>query len=214
MQFSDKTRRRTRAALTAAMLTAAGAFLGAPAVSAQTETGMTVVDSCMDDLFPGDLSCTANDVRIGSATNIVITDPCEYPGDSVTFDATFEVQTGAQERYDIGLYFAVDGDLNGDGALTGTCSVSTLPEPASSDSQFVDLDATCKGGSCPQPSAGPEQDGDIGQPDISTDVGSDVTPKKAAEGCNCQVDGATSYSNLIWLLAAFGILLLGWRRRA
>jgi hypothetical protein len=74
------------------------------------------------------------------------------------------VELSAQERYDIGLYFAVDGDdtdgdgqLDGDGALFGECSVSTLPEvgsftrPDGSTGDFVDLDTTCKGGGCPQP---------------------------------------------------------------
>jgi hypothetical protein len=67
------------------------------------------------------------------------------------------VLLSAQERYDIGLYFALDGDPNGDGALTGDCSISTLSEDGSftradgSTGDFVDLDSTCKGGRCPQP---------------------------------------------------------------
>ncbi len=84
-------------------------------------------------------------------------DRCAYPGDTTKFAATFIVMLSAQERYDIGLYFAVDGDPNRDGALTGTCSISTLPEigsfsrPDGSSGSFVDLDSTCTGRRCPQP---------------------------------------------------------------
>lgn len=88
-------------------------------------------------------------------------DKCAFPGDTTSFSATFEVLLSAQERYDIGLYFAIDGDPNGDGALTGvdatSCSVSTLPEsgmftrPDGSMGNFVDLDIDCNGGKCPQP---------------------------------------------------------------
>ena len=114
-------------------LVAAGAVLvprPAPAV--------TVTAGCMDDLFPGTLNCNANDVQIARATNIVITDPCSFPGDSVTFNATFQVVLTAQTRYDIGLYFATDGDPNRNGALTGTCLVSNLP--LTPDPPFVNLD--------------------------------------------------------------------------
>jgi hypothetical protein len=93
----------------------------------------------MDDVFPGHLVCTANDVRIAVAENIVITDPCDFQGDSVTFTADFRVELTAQARYDIGLYFAVDGDLNNDGALTGQCVVNTISDTNSAN--FVQLDA-------------------------------------------------------------------------
>ena len=35
---------------------------------------------CMDDLFAGSLDCNAKDMQIAKATNIVITDPCGFPG--------------------------------------------------------------------------------------------------------------------------------------
>ena len=50
-------------------------------------------------------------------------------------------------------------------------------------------------------------------PEIPNDLDS-VKPGPSPEGCSCRVDGETSYGNLIWLLAAFGLLLFGWRRRA
>jgi hypothetical protein len=102
----------------------------------------------MQDLAGFALNCTANDVQISRATVLEITDPCEYPGDKTTFVADFEVVVTAKERYDIGLYFATDGDLNKDGAISqgpfpvnsgieNGCSVSNIgPENA----DFVDLD--------------------------------------------------------------------------
>ena len=51
-------------------------------------------------------------------------DGCTSPTDSVTFKAIWNVQSQASERYNVGLYFAADGQ---DNALNGTCSVSTLP---------------------------------------------------------------------------------------
>lgn len=94
---------------------------------------------CMDDLFPGHLNCTANDVAISGVAidpatgNDWITikdDGCAYPGDTVDFDAVFEVFTNSVERFDIGVFFATDGDVGEsppDGALTGACTVATLP---------------------------------------------------------------------------------------
>jgi hypothetical protein len=180
----------------------AGALTGTSQALAQDGTGDTIIDSCMDDLFPGNLGCTANDVRVsgvadvtgdgivneaditfepvcdvgasnagadcsldpntcldgnGNAAPALCGDKCAFPGDTTSFAATFEVLLSAQERYDIGLYFGVDGDPNGDGALTGICSISTLPEvgsftrPDGTSGDFVDLDTDCNGGKCPQP---------------------------------------------------------------
>ena len=121
----------TRALLLACV--AASAILFVRSAPAATVTG-----GCMDDLFPGNLNCNANDIQIARATNIVITDPCSFPGDSVTFTATFQVVLTAQTRYDIGLYFATDGDPNRNGALTGSCLVSSLE--LTPDPPFVNLD--------------------------------------------------------------------------
>jgi hypothetical protein len=101
---------------------------------------ITVQDGCMEEVALESLNCTANDVQLAQATGILITDPCEYPGDEVTFTATFEVLLTAQERHDIGIYFAIDGDGNFDGALTGQCSISTLPYDP--DPPWLDLDGT------------------------------------------------------------------------
>jgi uncharacterized repeat protein (TIGR01451 family) len=146
-----------------------GLFAGAPATFAQDPSNgetVTITDGCMQDVAGFDLNCTANDVAIASATNISITDPCEYPGDSVTFTADFEIVTTAVERHDIGIYFSIDGDPSfcendpaiacvtdqdcvdagvggdciSDGAYTGDCSISTLPYAPSPT--WLDLDGT------------------------------------------------------------------------
>jgi hypothetical protein len=89
-------------------------------------TGGTANTVCMEQAFGGSLGCTANDIAIVSATNITILDDgCKFPGDTVQFSANFAVQSSAQTRYDIGLWFAVDGDQNNDGALNGQCTVGT-----------------------------------------------------------------------------------------
>ena len=200
-----------KAAFLAALIAALN-LLTLPTASAQDGTGDTLVGGCMDDLFPGSLGCTANDVRVSGVADVgtntggtcspgpdgvvdecditfapvcdagasnagaacgadpnlcldadmnpapgLCGDRCAFPGDTTSFAATFIFELSAQERYDVGAYFAVDGDPNGDGALTGTCSISTLPEvgaftrPDGTGGSFVDLDTTCKGGGCPQP---------------------------------------------------------------
>jgi len=131
------------------------AFLGLLAgtlllCGAQPALAETAVDGCMQDAYQmlnnQSLNCTANDIQLSNVTDLNITDPCEYPGDTVTFTATFETVLTAQARHDIGIYFSTDGDVpapgavTGDGALTGTCSVSTVdytPDPP-----WLDLDAT------------------------------------------------------------------------
>ncbi|MBC7172160.1 MAG: hypothetical protein H5U40_07040 [Polyangiaceae bacterium] len=102
------------------------------------------------------LQCTANDVRIAGVQegSICVEDgdgdpttcleneagePTCIEGTTVTFTATFEVQLSAQARYDIGLYFDVNGDPEGDGALTGTCELNTI-DPTNSN-HFLNLDA-------------------------------------------------------------------------
>jgi hypothetical protein len=82
--------------------------------------------TCMEDVYGGSLGCTANDIKIVAARNITILDDgCKYPGDTVQFTAKFQVESSASTRYDIGLWFAVDGDQNNDGALRGQCIAAT-----------------------------------------------------------------------------------------
>jgi len=94
-----------------------------------------------------DLNCTANDIQVAEATDIeIIGEGCAYPGAEVTFDANFLVVLNAQERHDLGLYFAIDGDTNVDGAITGECLITTAPYTP--DPPWLDLDGTYDGGFC------------------------------------------------------------------
>jgi uncharacterized repeat protein (TIGR01451 family) len=111
---------------------------------------------CMDDVFPGKLQCTANDVRIAFADNIrdLNGDPLSecVSGQEFSFIADFHVELTAQARFDIGLYFATDGDPNNDGALTGLCAVNTISEANSPN--FINLDSPENGGNQPTDTCG------------------------------------------------------------
>jgi hypothetical protein len=88
--------------------------------------GGTADTVCMQQAFGSPLSCTSSDIQIVTASNItVLDDGCRFPGDSVQFSANFVVQSGYRTRFDIGLWFSIDGDQNNDGALTGQCTVAT-----------------------------------------------------------------------------------------
>ena len=107
-------------------------------IQAISET-VTDVD-CMETAAGFSLNCTANDISLSEVfeDDIVIIKGCDYPGDTTIFVATFTTVVNAKERHDIGIYFDTGGDLEGDGALTGSCSVSSLeyqPDPV-----WLDLD--------------------------------------------------------------------------
>jgi len=123
-------------------------------IAAPVAMADTITNGCMQEVAGFGLNCTANDVQLaGVATKpdgtpdlVILDDGCAYPGDTVTFEATFEVVLTAQARHDIGIYFAIDGDQNMDGAVTGVCSISTVdfaPDPP-----WLDLDGTTDGGFC------------------------------------------------------------------
>jgi uncharacterized repeat protein (TIGR01451 family) len=124
------------------LLGIAGSGVGlAEEPSPGVDVPITRVDGCMQDVASFSLVCSANDVRLSRAMEpILISDPCDFPGDTVTFMATFETVLTAQARHDIGIYFATDGDPNGDGALTGQCIASTVPYAP--DPRWLDLDGT------------------------------------------------------------------------
>jgi hypothetical protein len=137
----------------------AAAVLWAPAASADVE------NICMQTNYTNHglsqtLNCTANDVRVARVTNIDITSGGEcHPdpttgtkvctcvaGGNVTFTADYEVRLTAQTRYDIGVYFAVDGDPNNDGAYTGACKLIDL-DMTNAPSTFIQLDSS-EGNEC------------------------------------------------------------------
>lgn len=116
--------------------------------SPQTLSADQLDSACMQDIANFDLNCTANDIQIsgvaknpdGSDQLVIHDDGCAYPGDTVTFTATFDVLVTARERHDIGIYFVTDGDPNGDGAISGACNISTMPHAP--EPTWLDLDGT------------------------------------------------------------------------
>ena len=131
-QLPEPRRRPRRPGVLALAFALALGLLGASTASATH-----VTDGCMQDIYNAynggqNLTCTANDVQLANVINVnIIDDGCAFPGDTVTFDADYEILLTAQERHDIGLYLAEDG---GD-ALSGTCEIATLP-------LITDLDGT------------------------------------------------------------------------
>ncbi len=89
--------------------------------------GPNTIDNakCIETAAGQSLQCTANDVTIANVTDVsILDDGCTSRNDTVQFTAKWNVQSGANKRYDVGLYFATDGQTT---ARTGQCSVSTLP---------------------------------------------------------------------------------------
>src|SRR5512132_4179282 len=119
-----------------------------------TGRGTNHTSVCMGTLFGGSLNCTANDVRIGRAENVrdaqgqTITSCVE--GSTLNFTADFRVELTAQARYDVGLYFATDGDPQADGARGGACSVSKITA-SNNQINFVNLDTIPPSATKPAP---------------------------------------------------------------
>jgi hypothetical protein len=131
-------------------LVGGGLLFGPEAASAQEPLG-----TCIDDVWKHhgnnqDLTCTANDVTLSTATNILIqtggscdpvTGVCRcFAGQTVTFTADFQMDLTAQTRYDVGFYIATDDDPNGDGALTGQCSATASLAGNTQNGTFINLD--------------------------------------------------------------------------
>jgi hypothetical protein len=90
----------------------------------------TDASTCVDQHAAKTIACSADDVRVTHADNV--RDIFGLPltgciqGKSFSFIADFRVRTTAHSRYDIGLYFATDGDPNRDGAISGACSANII----------------------------------------------------------------------------------------
>lgn len=142
----------------AVALTAAGVGChapgSAPVVAAPASSSALSAEICIDDNWHAHgnsqhLQCTANDVRVARATNICVDDgaggckaePTCMLGSEVTFTADFEVVLTAQARYDVGVYFDVNGDPEGDGALSGQCVLNTIDGTNAPDT-FINMDAS------------------------------------------------------------------------
>jgi hypothetical protein len=127
------------------VLTVGGLFLGAQPASA-------VENTCIQDVWKAhgnnqNLTCTAKDVNLSSATNIQILSGgfCEngvckcIVGHDFTFSADFRMDLTADTRYDVGFYIATDGG-GPDGALTGECT-ATASLVGNTQNEFINLDA-------------------------------------------------------------------------
>jgi hypothetical protein len=141
-----------------------GGLLAGPQPALAADSGLTVAGEglCMQRIFMGPgvsvspsnkLNCTAEDIKIAEALsatcngpNCVDSDTCE---EGLTFDlnATFQVEVTANERYDAGFFFRIDGGDNarGDGTgATGICSLSWLTPPPPTNEPVLNLDGdTC-----------------------------------------------------------------------
>jgi hypothetical protein len=131
--------------ITVLILAGGALLLGPDAASAQT---------CINDVWKAhgnnqNVTCTANDVTLSSATNINIVTGGEcvngvcscYAGQTVTFTADFRMDLTADTRYDVGFYIATDGDPNNDGALTGQCTANASLSSNTTVGNFINLDA-------------------------------------------------------------------------
>jgi hypothetical protein len=130
-----------------AVLAVGGQLFGAQPASADP--------NCIQDVWKAhgnnqNLTCTAQDVTLSSATNIHITQggqcpggKCEcFAGQPLTFTADFRMDLTADTRYDVGFYIATDNDPNHDGAKTGQCSATaSLASNTVAPSAFTQLDA-------------------------------------------------------------------------
>lgn len=79
-------------------------------------------------------NCTANDTRLAGVKEDAQGNPIISPlectdGEMFDLTATFLVATNASVRYDLAVGFSADGDPNGNGALSGICTRSTVPVP-------------------------------------------------------------------------------------
>jgi Domain of unknown function DUF11 len=145
MRTIKELRRRTGGALTVLTLVGAGLLFGPEAASAQ--------GTCIQDVWKAhgnkqNVTCTAGDVNLASATNIDITSGGEcvngvcscFAGQTVTFTADFRMDLTAEARFDVGFYLATDGDTALDGAITGQCTATASLASNTLNGGFINLD--------------------------------------------------------------------------
>lgn len=115
----------------------------------------SIDNHCMGDVASANgisgLNCTANDIDIAEALdiNIIAGDPdpndgvdeCTI-GEDVTFSAKFRFELSAQERHDLGVWFATGGQPD---ARSGACLVSTGPLFSNASGFLNDLDGMTTG---------------------------------------------------------------------
>ncbi|NOU50207.1 hypothetical protein HG263_06580 [Pseudoalteromonas sp. JBTF-M23] len=166
--FNTSMRTKLRG-LAVGLITLASTSLSLGAYATGTEFA-----GCMEETAGFAVQCTANDVRIaGVASNPdgtpklqILDDGCAYQGDTVEFTATFDIETTSKERHDVGIYFVTDGDPNKDGAVSGQCSISTLPfQPSPPWLDLDGIDDPLPGTNTP--SGVQDECGDISKPDFN-----------------------------------------------
>jgi hypothetical protein len=130
---------------TSRLLAAAGVavLLAGGAARAEQASGNVCMGTLFTEATGGQVGCTANDIKIASATHVSVASCIE--GTHFDFTATFEVRLSGggtkQTRYDTGLYFDINGDPEGDGARGGTCTVAVAGD---GEPGFLNLDGdTC-----------------------------------------------------------------------
>lgn len=102
-------------------------------ITAAPATGLIQGGGCVNDVSGLNNNCTANDLTFVAVGLGVQDDGCVSTSDTVSIFLRAQIaNTTAQTRYDIGMYFATDGDVNGDGAQSGVCSREIL-RPASAN---------------------------------------------------------------------------------
>ncbi|HZI45491.1 MAG TPA: hypothetical protein VFD53_09735, partial [Ilumatobacter sp.] len=82
-------------------------------------------NTCVDDLTGVTNNCTANDVSLAVLAEIVESDGCDFPGDTAQVKLQTRLIAGANERYDLGIFIALDGGT----ARTGSCHHNYLAPP-------------------------------------------------------------------------------------
>src|SRR5690606_26517034 len=95
--------------------------------AAAQDVGACVQDLALQDNVPNNdnLQCTADDVTIARYNVLNNVTSC-IAGEDVTIELQAEVEGGAQSRYDIGLFIALDGGTG----LTGLCARDFLTPTA------------------------------------------------------------------------------------
>lgn len=170
--FSSESEVPVRPFVVAACLTGALAL----ALLLPSAADATIIEGgCLADRSPIGTNCVSNDLTFvlvglgvqadgcvqsglglcsisgGSCTSSAQCPPgetCEYLDEVDIFLRAVIRNTTAQARYDVGLWFSIDGDENMDGALTGTCGREMIhPLGACSGSGFpCNFDIDCGGG--------------------------------------------------------------------
>ena len=98
-------------------------LLGAQTASAQQGVTWETGNVCTKN-FVDPANCTAEDVRISNITP-ALNEVCLFAGDTASAYFTLTITTGAQTRYDIGMFIATDGGS----ALTGNACYHDFLQP-------------------------------------------------------------------------------------